>query len=442
MAKNYQLPSNRKWIEHMRKHLFIISLIFFTACNADSLSISVQNSQKHEKAHIVLAMIGTPSAPLEQIADLVKKALEFTNQCAVTIFFTPHIVSKQEALAFKTKGYNYILFVSEEPQSIAWHLFDLDEEQMKKNKKVYKKGLALRGWAYALADSIYEALTSEPGFFSSKIAYGKQIPLKNGSHYTHLYIADYDGSNPECIVATPTSNTGPRWNKDTKRPLLFYSENTNQNMRLMAVDLHKKKMIAASFDGLNMLPAFSPDGLGVVFCSTRGDNNCQLYHWSHKKLQKITQNTGNNFAPVFGADTNTLYFSSDFESKYPQLYSCAIDTKHISRLTSDGYCVAPSFCARTNTIAYSKMVNGVMQLFSYDCGKKEHVQLTFDKAQKEECVWSECGTYLLCSVESGKTSRIALFNTKVGAYHYLTNADEYCCYPTWSAVYNEYPVLT
>ena len=83
------------------------------------------------------------------------------------------------------------------------------------------------------------------------------------------------------------------------RPFLFYSENTNANMRMMAVDMHKKKVIASNFDGLNMLPAFSPDGKAVVYCATRGSGNCQLYHWSHKTLKKLTHNTGNNFASGF-----------------------------------------------------------------------------------------------------------------------------------------------
>ena len=98
-------------------------------------------------------------------------------------------------------------------------------------------------------------------------------------HYTHIYIADYDGSNEECIVQTPTINVSPRWNNDGKRPLLFYSENTNSNMRMMAVDLHKKRVVASNFDGLNMLPAFAPDGKSVIYCATRGDANCHLYHW-------------------------------------------------------------------------------------------------------------------------------------------------------------------
>ena len=102
------------------------------------------------------------------------------------------------------------------------------------------------------ADSIYESLTNEPGFFSTKLAYGKQIPLKNRhALYQHIYIADYDGSNEELVPCRhPLLTVNREWNNDGKRPLLFYSENTNSNMRMMAVDMHKKRMVASNFDGL------------------------------------------------------------------------------------------------------------------------------------------------------------------------------------------------
>src|SRR5262249_46194209 len=151
-------------------------------------------------------------------------------------------------------------------------------------------GSSLRGWAYAAADSIYESLTGESGFFSTKLAYVKEIPLKKGVCCKHIYVADYDGSNEQPIVQTPTVNVAPRWNNDLKRPLLFYSENTNANMRMMVIDMHKKRIIASNFDGLNMLPTFSPDGMTVIYCATRGSGSCQLYQWSHKVLKKLTEN--------------------------------------------------------------------------------------------------------------------------------------------------------
>lgn len=422
-----------------RIFFYMCVLIFSTQIHPESINLSVSNAQKNEKVKILVSIIDQPSVELNEFVDLLKKALEFKDQCSVTTCFNQRMLKKQEALA--QIDYTYILFVHNHPRHYDWHLFEVSTGQMIKNKKVAKHGDVKRAWVYAFADSVYETLTNDPAFFSTKIAFAKEVPQKNGSHYTHLYIADYDGSNAQLLVSTPTINVSPRWNNDANRPLLFYSENTNANMRMMASDMKKKRVVASNFDGLNMLPSFSPDGMSVVYCATRGSGKCQLYRWSGKQLKNLTNNNGNNFAPVYSADGKKIFFSSDFQNGQPQIYSYQIDTQELTQITPDGYCVSPTYCAHTNKLGYAKLVNGVMQLFSYDVCTKKHQQLTFDTVQKDECVWSPCGTFLMCPYDNGKTSKISLYNIITGKYTHLTEFKESCYYPAWSTTYNEYPIV-
>jgi tol-pal system beta propeller repeat protein TolB len=419
--------------------LSIVTLVMSVSLYAESINFSVSNAQKNEKVKILLYVVDQPSDELNNFVQLTKKALEFKDQCNVTTCFNQHMPKKQDALAYKE--YSYILFVHNHPRHYDWRLFEIDSGTMIKNKKVTKHGNLPRAWAYSFADSVYETLTKDPAFFSTKIAYAKEIPQKNGTHYTHLYIADYDGSNPELLVSTPTINVSPRWNNDANRPLLFYSENTNANMRMMASDMKQKRVVASNFDGLNMLPSFSPDGMSVVYCATRGSGKCQLYRWSGKQLKNLTNNNGNNFAPAYGAQGKEIFFSSDFETGQPQIYSYQVDTQELTRITSDGYCTSPTYCTHTNKLGYAKLVNGVMQLFAYDVKSKKHTQLTFDNVQKDECVWSPCGTFLMCPYDNGKTSKVTLFNTITGKYTHVTHGKESCYYPAWSTTYNEYPTV-
>ncbi len=382
MEKRYSLPLNHKVFIMKRIFFYVCAFIVSVQLHAESINLSVSNAQRNEKVKILINVIDQPSVELNAFVDLLKKALEFKDQCSVTTCFNQRMLKKQEALA--QTDYTYILFVHNHPHHYDWHLFEVSSGTMIKNKKVAKHGDVKRAWAYAFADSVYETLTNDPAFFSTKIAFAKEVPQKNGSHYTHLYIADYDGSNAELLVSTPTINVSPRWNNDVNRPLLFYSENTNANMRMMASDMKKKHVIASNFDGLNMLPSFSPDGMSVVYCATRGSGKCQLYRWSGKQLKNLTNNNGNNFAPAYSADGKEIFFSSDFQNGQPQIYSYHIDTQELTQITSDGYCVSPTYCAHTNKLGYAKLVNGVMQLFSYDCKNKKHQQLTFDNVQKDE----------------------------------------------------------
>lgn len=425
--------------------MYAALLCFYAQANDQSIIEMPVKAEKHKKFPLFLGLVGAASS-MREIGQLVKKALEFTDQCEITMKEVDRVSTEKEILDLRKQGFLGATFLEEFEDRIEWRAFLVESHKkvLSKGRKIYKRGPVLRGWAYAVADSIYEDYVGQPGFFSTKIAYGKKIPIKNGTHYTHIYIADYDGSNAEPLVQTPTVNIGPRWNKDKNRPLLFYSENTNKNMPMIATDMHKKKLIASNFDGLNMLPAFSCDGSAVIYCATRGSGNCQLYYWKNKQLKKITQNQGNNFSPVFSDDEKMIYFSSDFEDSHPQIYSFDVSNGAVERITNGGYCVSPAYYHSydgKHRLGYSKMVQGIMQLFSYDFYTKEHSQLTFDNAQKEECFWSVCGTFLMCPVDNGNTSRIALYNTLTGKYQYLTASKDNCICPAWSGIYNQYPVI-
>lgn len=422
------------------KNTLVLFLSMSVLSAAQDISFSIDHAHQHKKSQLLLMTIGKENQELSTVAQLIKKALEFKGQCEVAVQSAPTFIKKNEADQYKSKGYDYIIFIESHPHEYHWHLFDTGQRETIKSMKIAKRSV-LRATAYALADTLQETLTGEPSFFSTKIAYTQEKPLKNGKHYSYIYIADYDGSNAELVVDYPTISVSPRWNNDPKRPLIFYSENTNTNVRMMAIGMDKKRVMASNFEGINMQPTFGPQGSSVVYCATRGGGNCQLYHWANKQLTKLTNNNGNNFAPVFSADGKTIYFSSDFETGQPQIYAYTMDDKQITRLTKDGYCVSPSYCPGRNQLAYAKMVNGVMQLFVYDLNKKVHSQVTFDKAQKEECSWSPCGTFLLCPVDNGKTSRIALYNTITQEYIYLTDSKYCCASPTWSGVYNEFPII-
>lgn len=335
------------------------------------------------------------------------------------------------------------IFLNETPHhhAIDWRLYDTTQAVMLKGSKYTKRGHVLRGWGHNVADDMWVALTGQEGFFSTKIAYCKNARITKKRTIKHVYVADYDGSNEQQLVNVPTVSVAPRWNHDAKNPLVFYSEYTNSNVRMVAVNMHKKRRIASNFDGVNMLPAFSIDGKRVVYCASRGDGNCQLYCYDQGELKKLTHNAGNNVSPTFSDDGLKIFFCSDAQTGKPQIYCHDLVTSSLERLTQDGYCAAPSYCGKKNRIVYSKIIQGIMQLCIYDLVTKEHTQLTFDRGHKEECSWSPCGNYLLFSVEEGERSKIAMLNLLTNDRKYVTDSKYVCSYPSWSPVYDEFPVV-
>jgi TolB protein len=388
---------------------------------------------------------------LRDLGHHLKKDLEFTKQFKVgggflhELFSLPSNPSKQYLQELHLNGYEFALFIQPvDPPLLAmleWRLYDLSSCSMIKGKRYSKKGSDHRVWAHTIADSVWPELAQVPGFFSTKIAYCKDIKDEHARAIKHIYIADYDGSHEQVLISTHTLNVAPRWNVDTAFPVLFYSEHTSVNVRLMMTTMEKKRQIVVNFDGLTMLPSFSHDGKRVAFCASRGAGACDLYCYDQGNLKRLTQNQGNNLAPVFTENQDLLFYCSDREG-LPQIYSYTFSTGNSERITPSGYCVCPTYCHTNKSLAYAKMVKGIMQLFMYNTGSKQHTQLTFDESNKDECSWSPCGNYLLFATQQGLKSRIAMLQIHTRETWFVTKPTEICSYPTWSPLYAQVPVVS
>lgn len=400
---------------------------------------------RNAKISLLLCYLTDQSRSVEPLIPILKRDFMFSDQIEVTVKHVVGTPTRQDIKKLFADGYPLALFITQsEGQGFEWRLFDTLQGKMVNGKRCIQKGNFVEGWAHTLADSVWPTLTGLDPFFSSKIAYCKQIDLAGGRRAKQIYIADYEGSNEQVLVqtSTPTVYVALRWNTDALRPLLFYSEYTNENIRLMYVDMDKNRRIASSFNGVNMLPAFSKDGAKVVYCASHGTGNCQLYYGEKGIFKQITDNKGSNVSPTLFDDGSAIIFCSDFQTGQPQIYKYTVDNQLIERLTQGGgYCASPCYSGKRHQIAYGKMEHGIMQLHLYDIKTKTDTRLTSDAGNKEEYSWSPCGNYLLFSVEKNRESRIASLSLLTKKVTYITPSGSHCSYPSWSPLYNRYPSI-
>jgi TolB protein len=399
-------------------------------------------STGHKQIPLLVVLDAAATPELAEIAAVVKKDLEFSGQFVVTVHtVTSHSKKVIKDLFHTHKTLLALFLTASDATNIEWRLYDTFNAQMVKGKKYCKQGKILRGWAHAISDMVWPDLTGQEGCFSTRIAYCKEAEGAQGTQrYKHIYIADYDGSNPECIITSPTINLAPRWNNDGNNPLLFYSECTRSNIRLMVSNLGKKQWVASNFDGINMLPAFSPDGTKVVYCASRGNGSCDLYFYQKDAFKRLTTE-GNNISPTWFGNQNSFFFSSDTKTGKPQIYCYHLEDGSIEPITHGGCCLSPAYCDKNKLLAYTKIVDGCAQIFLYDTVRKKHTQITHDPYNKEECCWSVCGNYLLYGAQERAVRRIALYNLLTKEQRFLTAKAEKCSYPTWSGRYFTFPAL-
>jgi len=399
------------------------------------------------KMPVSIYYLEAESNAIEPLIFYIIKAFQFSGQCNVVVKKVAERPSKKTIKNFFGTESPLALFMLQEnkqsignKQSIELYLFNTLEGKIIFQKRCSRESGGITGFAYRIADILWPILTGQTGLFSSKIAYCKQVDLAHGKRAKHICMVDYDGSNEQTVVDLPTVSVAPRWNNDLRNPLIFYSEYTNDNIRLMFVDMKKNRRIASNFDGISMLPAFSKDGKKVVYCASHGDGLCQLYYGVNGIFKKIAENKGNNLSPSFIDDT-TILFCSDFQTGSPQIYTYNIATELLERIFQGGYCTSPSYSATRNCIAYSKMEKGETQIYLYDMKKKTDTRLTSSKGSKQEPSWSPCGNYLVFSVEIGNQSRIGLFNMFTKETSMITSEKISCSYPSWSPCYAFYPCL-
>jgi len=427
-----------------------------TSENGDISFTVNSNVKQYSTVKCLMVCIGQ-SDELIKIAKLLKFDLEFSDQLDVEIKKHETELDAEKMAKLAGQGISLCLVLKESITN--------DNKNKKSNKNNNNKNIEIEvtlkdpatnnsffdkkvSWsdktaiydAHTMADQLLPVLTGEKGPMLSTLAYCKQVASK----HKIICVADYACMKERVLVQSYTLNVAPCWH--SRVPTLFFSQFTRSNSRLMSIDLNSKKQrVICSYDGLNMQPSFSQDGVQAVLCLS-GSGNSELYFYDQTLCNKLkrriftplTSNKGNNVSPCLLPNGDVI-FCSDFQTGYPQIYYLDLKNKTTRVLTSGkGYCASPSYSMITNSIIYSRYVKGVFQLFSLHVGSKKarERQLTFSMGDKLDPVWSPCGKYAAfsCNCPDKKGQQIAVLNCRSGKVRILTNGKEQKSFPSWTGM--------
>jgi TolB protein len=179
--------------------------------------------------------------------------------------------------------------------------------------------LDARRSAHKVADYVYEQLTGEPGFFSTRLAYvrkeaGRQV----------LIIADSDGENAQPALRSSQPIISLAWSPDGNK-LAYVSFESGKAVVYVHELQTGRRTVVANYRGSNSAPAWSPDGKQLAVVLTK-DGSSQVYvmNADGSSPRRVSRANAINTEPSFSADGKTIYFTSD-RGGSAQIYKVASD---------------------------------------------------------------------------------------------------------------------
>jgi TolB protein len=205
-------------------------------------------------------------------------------------------------------------------------------------KGISKKQILQVG--HTISDYIYQKITGEKGYFTTKLAYIDVVdPYDIRKATYNLVISDYDGQNPQVLFSQKRIPiTSPTWSPNGRE--LAYVSYWKGRMAIYVINVRTGiKKIVANYPGINSSPVFAPGSnvLAVALSKDKDSSVTQLYLTEPYKngiIKKLTY-SGTNTSPVFSPNGKSIAFTSTRGGK-PQIYIMGINDLTAKRLTYTG----------------------------------------------------------------------------------------------------------
>ncbi|HEU4987904.1 MAG TPA: Tol-Pal system beta propeller repeat protein TolB [Rhizobiaceae bacterium] len=216
--------------------------------------------------------------------------------------------------------------------------------------------------AHIIADTIYERLTGEKGYFDTRIVYIDESGPKN-QRVKRLAIMDQDGANHRYLSDGRAIVMTPRFSP-TRQEITYMSyEGGQPQVYLLQLETGQRELVG-NFPGMTFAPRFSPDGQRVVMSLLRDDGNSNIFSMDlrSRNTTRLTNSNSIDTSPSFSPDGSKIVFTSDRGGR-PQIYVMGADGSNPQRISfGEGSYSTPVWSPRGDLIAFTKQTAGDFQI--------------------------------------------------------------------------------
>ena len=316
---------------YLRNFFYCVFILFIwmNPLQASSLNIEIFGGGATKIPIAVVPLVGERNLP-QSVTAVVSADLERSGLFKLidSSGFGPHELEQVNYLDWQSRGASALVIGSttmlpDGRVDVQFRLLDVAKRMQLTGFSGTVAADQLRALGHRIADIIYEALTGEPGVFSTRIAFVR----KQENQYA-LQISDYDGFNARSLIEYTEPIISPAWSPDGNRIAYVSFEKKKPVIYVQTLSTRERKPVA-NFKGSNSAPAWSPDGskLAVVL-TLHGGSQIYLINADGSGLQRLSQSPGIDTEPSFSPDS---LFSVNVTVNTP---SSSVETTRCSSFSS------------------------------------------------------------------------------------------------------------
>ncbi|MEX0852942.1 MAG: Tol-Pal system beta propeller repeat protein TolB, partial [Bauldia sp.] len=212
-----------------------------------------------------------------------------------------------------------------------FRLWDVFAGQQMAGQQFFTSPDNWRRVAHIIADSIYQRLTGEEGYFDTRVVFVDETGPKD-KRVKRLAIMDQDGANLRYLTRGNDLVLTPRFNPSSQEITYMSYGSDGPRVYLLNIETGQREIVG-DFPGMTFAPRFSPDGQKVIMSlQQEGNANIFTLDLRSRRTTRLTDGAAIDTSPSYAPDGALIVFESD-RGGSQQLYVAGADGSNPHRIS-------------------------------------------------------------------------------------------------------------